>query len=65
MFAIDYPLVIDRANRLRAEGVNARRASRRSAERPSRFEEAIRAMGHGLLRVVEKADLQGRPRPAI
>jgi hypothetical protein len=65
MFAMDYPLVIDRASRLRAKTENARRASLDRAERPSRFEEVIRSMGHGLLRVVEKADLQGRPRPAI
>jgi hypothetical protein len=65
MFAMDYALVIDKVNRSRAENENERRASLSKAEKPSRFERAIRWIGNGLLRVVEKADLQGRPRPSF
>jgi hypothetical protein len=60
MFAMDYALVTD-SDRFRAEDEGARSARLARSGRPGRFEQVIRSMGHGLLRMVEKADLESRP----
>jgi hypothetical protein len=54
MFAMDYRLVQDKVNRLRAEAEKGRRRRMARAEQASGFERLVQSVGQGLLRIGEK-----------
>lgn len=65
MFEMNHALVQDKLNGLQAEAENARRAREARADKPGGFDQLVRSMGQGLLRIGERAKLHGRPRHAI
>ena len=65
MFAMDYRLVQDKVNRLRAEAEEDRRTRMARADEPSGFERLVQSVGQGLLRIGEKPRRQSLHRHAV
>jgi hypothetical protein len=59
MFAMDYRLVQDKVNRLRAEAEKDRRRRMARADGTGGFERLVQSVGQGLLRI------GGKPRHAV